>query len=224
MHEKETKSLSSTLLEIYNKLLNHFGKQNWWPVIGPKKTRRIEIIIGAILTQNTAWKNVEKAIRNLYEKRMLSKKAILEAEDKDIQNLIRPCGYYRQKAKRLKEALKKINARVTRKDLLKIHGIGKETCDVILLYAYEKPYFVVDAYTKRIMERLGLIDNASKKSYNEIQKIFHENLPRDLEIYKEYHALLDELAKNYCKKKSPLCENCPILELCSIGKNKAKES
>ncbi|MEM5813003.1 MAG: endonuclease [Candidatus Aenigmatarchaeota archaeon] len=213
------KENSLLLIEIYNKLLNHFGKQNWWPIIGSKKTKRLEIIIGAILTQNTSWKNVEKAIKNLVEKRLISREKIIKIKEEELENIIKPCGYYRQKAKRLKEALKRIKGNVTREKLLKINGIGKETCDAILLYAYEKPYFVIDAYTRRILERTGILKNAFKMGYDELQRFFHENLPKDIEVYKEYHALLDELAKNYCKKKSPLCEKCPIVAICDFGMN-----
>lgn len=213
------KENSLLLIEIYNKLLNHFGKQNWWPIIGSKKTKRLEIIIGAILTQNTSWKNVEKAIKNLVEKRLISREKIIKIKEEELQNIIKRCGYYRQKAKRLKEALKRIKGNVTREKLLKINGIGKETCDAILLYAYEKPYFVIDAYTRRILERTGILKNAFNMDYDELQRFFHENLPKDIEVYKEYHALLDELAKNYCKKKSPLCEKCPIVAICDFGMN-----
>ncbi|MEM5826334.1 MAG: hypothetical protein QXM64_03020, partial [Candidatus Aenigmatarchaeota archaeon] len=213
------KENSLLLIEIYNKLLNHFGKQNWWPIIGSKKTKRLEIIIGAILTQNTSWKNVEKAIKNLVEKRLISREKIIKIKEEELENIIKPCGFYRQKAKRLKEALKRIKGNVTREKLLKINGIGKETCDAILLYAYEKPYFVIDAYTRRILERTGILKNAFKMDYDELQRFFHENLPKDIEVYKEYHALLDELAKNYCKKKSPLCEKCPIVAICDFGMN-----
>ncbi|MEM5835156.1 MAG: endonuclease [Candidatus Aenigmatarchaeota archaeon] len=209
----------SKLIKIYDILLNHFGKQNWWPIIGSKKTKRLEIIIGAILTQNTSWKNVEKAIKNLVEKRLISREKIIKIKEEELENIIKPCGFYRQKAKRLKEALKRIKGNVTREKLLKINGIGKETCDAILLYAYEKPYFVIDAYTRRILERTGILKNAFKMDYDELQRFFHENLPKDIEVYKEYHALLDELAKNYCKKKSPLCEKCPIVAICDFGMN-----
>ncbi|MBU5678853.1 MAG: endonuclease [Candidatus Aenigmatarchaeota archaeon] len=206
----------SKLIKIYDILLNHFGRQNWWPIIGSKKTKRLEIIIGAILTQNTSWKNVEKAIKNLVEKRLINREKIIKIKEEELENIIKPCGYYRQKAKRLKETLKRIKGNVTREKLLKINGIGKETCDAILLYAYEKPYFVIDAYTRRILERTGILKNAFKMGYDELQRFFHENLPKDIEVYKEYHALLDELAKNYCKKKSPLCEKCPIAAICDF--------
>lgn len=212
--------VENNLIKIYEKLLNHFGKQNWWPLIGSKKTKRIEIIIGAILTQNTSWKNVEKVIKKIKERNLLNRSNILRISDEELQKIIKPCGYYKQKTKRLKEAIKRIRGKITREKLLEINGIGKETCDVILLYAYEKPYFVIDTYTRRILDRLGIIKNAFKKSYDEIQEFFHNNLPRDIEIYKEYHALLDELAKKYCKKKVAHCEYCPIIEFCDFGNKK----
>jgi len=206
------------LIKIYELLLKHFGKQNWWPVVN-KKNKRFEIIVGAILTQNTAWKNVEKAIKNLYKNNAFSRKAILEMPMEKLADIIKPSGYYKQKAKKLKE-IAKLKGKITRERLLKVWGIGKETCDAILLYAYNKPVFVIDAYTQRIFSRLGF----KKLDYDSLQKLFEENIPKDIEIYKEYHALLDELAKNYCKKKNPLCYKCPISKFCEFQKNKSSNT
>ncbi len=203
------------LLKIYRTLLKHFGPQAWWPAETP-----FEVIIGAILTQNTNWKNVEKAIANLKAHKLLSPKAILDIRNSKLENLIRSAGYYKQKAKKLKAfvrfflreysgSIRKMK-RVDRSELLKVHGIGPETADSILLYALDKPSFVVDAYTRRIGNRVGLFKFSD---YHEIKEFFEKNLPKDLEMYKEYHALLVELGKNFCKAK-PICKNCPIIEFC----------
>jgi len=210
---------------LYKKLLSFFGKQEWWPVTDKnklipeyKKRKRLnkkqkfEISIGAILTQNTSWKNVEKAIIQLNKKNLMDAEKIKKISKKKLAKIIKSSGYYNQKAERLKifaEFFIK-NKNPKREELLKLKGIGKETADSILLYAFNKPYFVIDAYTKRIMQRLGF----KFKDYDELQKIFEENLKKNVKIYKEYHALLVELAKNYCKKK-PLCKECPIKKECN---------
>jgi len=212
-----------SLMQIYEKLFNEFGKQGWWPLTiegykskhhagSPKNDKhRFEIIVGAILTQNTNWKNVEKALYNLSKNNLLDASKINKASKERIAQLIRPAGYYNQKAERVKIMadffLK--NRNPTREQLLEVKGIGPETADSILLYAYNKPFFVVDAYTKRIFERLGY----KVKDYNEWQELFMNNLPTNVELFKEYHALLVELGKNYCKKK-PICKECPIKEIC----------
>jgi endonuclease III related protein len=193
--------------DIYKKLLKHFGPQSWWPADSP-----FEVIVGAILTQNTNWKNVEKAIDNLKLSRALRSSSLLKLSNQKLEKLIKPSGFYRQKAKRLKGFIREYQKKpiMTREELLEINGIGPETADSILLYAFDKPTFVVDAYTRRIGQRVGLF---KFNDYHEIKDYFEEKLPKNLEIYKEYHALLVELAKNYCKVK-PLCEKCPISKLC----------
>ena len=211
------------LLSIYKKLYAHFGPQKWWPA-----DSAFEVIIGAILTQNTNWKNVEKAISNLKKAKVLRPKPLLELKNTKLEKLIRPSGYYRQKAKKLKVfvghlvrhykgKLKPMFSKPTlelREELLALHGIGPETADSILLYAAEKRSFVVDAYTRRIGKRVGLYQTAD---YHEIKAYFEKNLPHNLEIYKEYHALLDELAKKYCRT-IPFCEKCPISSSCILTK------
>lgn len=197
------------LLKIYERLLSRFGEQKWWPTISNK---RFEIIAGAILTQNTSWKNVEKAIENLHKRGLLNKKAIKNISEGELARLIKPSGYYNQKAKKLK-AFANFDKRISRENLLKIWGIGKETADSILLYAYNKPYFVIDAYTIRIMSRLGF----KERRYEDLQKLFQENLPKDIKIYKEFHALLVELGKNYCRKM-PKCKGCPLIDMCKSAK------
>ncbi len=208
---------------IYNRLYKSFGPQGWWPLtISGHKTRhhagepkndnhRFEIVVGAILTQNTNWKNVEKSLENLSKNNMLSMDRIRRANQKKLAKLIRSAGYYNQKAERLKLIAGFIfkNKNPTREELLDVKGIGPETADSILLYAFNKPIFVVDAYTKRIFERLGF----KERGYDELQELFHKNLNKDYKVFNEYHALLVELGKNYCRKK-PNCGGCPITQYC----------
>lgn len=211
------------ITRIYNKLLYKFGKQNWWPVTS--NNPEFEIIIGAILTQNTSWKNVEKAIENLKKEELIDIKKINKINKNKLSRLIKSAGYFNQKAERLKifmdyvdknykNNLKKFlkkDIKNMRKELLSIKGIGNETADSIILYAAEKPIFVIDAYTKRIFTRVGLIDE--NIGYEELQELFHDNLKKDYRIFNEYHALLVELGKNICVKK-PKCEICPINKEC----------
>ena len=202
---------------IYKKLYSRFGEQNWWPA----KTK-LEVIIGAVLTQNTAWPNVEKAINNLRQKSLLSLEKISKVKINRIANLIRPAGYFNIKAKRLKNVLDFVWQRYggnlrnmqrsdtleLRGQLLGVNGVGPETADSILLYAFNKPVFVVDAYTKRIFSRLKIVSDNS--SYEDIQKIFINNLATDTGLFNEYHALIVKLGKDYCKKSKPRCGECPI--------------
>ena len=190
--------------KIYDILYKQFGPQHWWPA-----NSRFEVIMGAILTQNTNWKNVEKAIKNLKERNLLNKEAIQNTPEKELASLIKPAGYYNQKAKKLK-AFVKFEGEITRENLLNIWGIGPETVDSILLYAYNKPIFVIDAYTKRVINRLGY----KEQTYDELQTLFMENLPTDEKLFNEFHALLVQLGKNYCKTK-PVCEKCPLRKECS---------
>lgn len=213
------------LLALYKMLHAYFGPQHWWPA----KTK-FEVCVGAILTQNTSWQNVERAIRNLKRAKKLSLRGILSLNEKQLANLIKSAGYYNQKARRLKLFCKYVqqnysgrlkrlfNKSLTdlREELLSLHGIGEETADSIILYAAEKPSFVVDAYTERIIERAC---NIKLKSRSELKKFFEDNLPKDVKLYNEYHALLVALAKNFCKKR-PLCDKCPINKKCYYYKNK----
>lgn len=213
------KSLSRLLPELYRVLFEHYGPQNWWPVDEEYHRRegsdpREEIVIGAVLTQNTAWKNVERAIENLKENSLLSFEGIIETPIELIEKLIRPSGYYRQKARRLKTVCKELDPvkkveEIGRDELLKIPGIGRETADAILLYAGNRLFFVVDAYTKRLLHRLRNIEG----DYERLRTLFEENLPEDLDIYKEFHALIDRHAKEHCRKK-PVCDGCPLRALC----------
>ncbi|RME64468.1 MAG: endonuclease III domain-containing protein [Nitrospirae bacterium] len=203
--------------EAFHLLYNAFGPQNWWPAESP-----FEVIVGAILTQNTNWKNVERAIENLKAKGLLEPFALVNISEEELASLIRPAGYYNIKAKRLKEFLKVFCERwdcsiekmkstpqeELRKALLEIKGIGPETADSILLYALGRAVFVVDAYTKRILKRHGVIDG--KEDYETIRELFEGSLPRDVTLYNEYHALIVRVGKTCCKNKTPLCEECPL--------------
>ena len=214
--DTKTKGL---LKEIYERLYRAFGPQHWWPGDTP-----FEVVVGAILTQNTSWKNVEKAIDNLKEKRLLSPRALRKIPVKRLAGLIKPTGYYNQKAKKIKNfmdflfnnysgSLKRMFSRdflVLRGELLKVNGIGLETADSILLYAGNKPIFVVDAYTRRILSRHNLID--SHATYSEIQNYFMDNLDNRVRLFNEYHALLVRLGKEICRSK-PNCEICPLKDL-----------
>jgi endonuclease-3 related protein len=224
--------------KLYKILLKKFGKLNWWPVDDKyhKKNSsdpRFEIIVGTILTQNTAWSNVEKALTNLKLLNKLDIKNISELNMDELQDLIRPSGFYNQKAKRLKDLIiylkNKYNddlnyffnrdTSVIREELLSLNGIGPETADSILLYAGNLPIFVVDAYTKRICERLPLNTNIS---YDEIQDYFETELSRNYtkkeltKVYNELHALIVSHAKKYCKK-NPECIECPLKKICSYS-------
>ncbi len=195
---------------------------------------RFEIIIGAILTQNTAWSNVEKALINLKKEKKLDIKSILEINTDELKKLIKPSGFFNQKAKRLKNISEflykkygsdlnsffKKDTNELRKELLSLNGIGPETADSILLYAGNKPVFVVDSYTKRLCKRIPI---KVEISYNSIQKHFEKNLSKAYDekdltnIYNQMHAMIVELAKNYCKKK-PICKNCPLKKICRFKK------
>ena len=210
------------LVEIYDRLFNSFGTQNWWPGETP-----FEVIIGAILTQNTSWQNVEVAIKNLKDEGILNPDGINNSKDKLLEKCIRPTGYFRIKTKRLKSFINFLFERFDgdldklfstplaglRSILLDIYGIGPETADSIILYAGEKPTFVVDAYTKRIFSRIGVLNDGL--GYDTVKEFFESNLRKDVGLYNEYHALIVMLGKNYCRPK-PLCENCPLNNLCDL--------
>lgn len=208
--------LSSPLFKIYRHLYAAFGPQHWWPA-----TSRFEMIVGAILTQNTSWKNVERALSSLIENSVLNPKALKALPQSKVALLIRSSGFFNLKAKRLKAFIAFLfeeyrgslsrmfseNPEQLRKKLLSIDGLGPETVDSILLYAGGHPYFVVDAYTKRIFSRHGFI--LENSSYKAVQDFFRKRLPPDPKLYNEYHALLVKTAKLFCKKK-PECEECPL--------------
>ncbi len=208
--------MKEKLKDMYKKMLSFFGPQNWWPADTP-----LEVMIGAILTQNTNWKNVEKAINNLKEKGLLDILKIHKMPEQELSLLIKSAGYFKIKAKRVKNLIshivKNYNADLNkffsldteslRRELLSIKGIGPETADSILLYAAHRPVFVVDAYTFRIMKRHNMIwDDIG---YEELQELFMKNLPCDEQLFNEFHALIVQTGKQFCKKK-PLCKGCPL--------------
>jgi endonuclease-3 related protein len=208
------------LKEIFDRLYTKFGPMGWWPGETPT-----EIIVGAILTQNTAWTNVEKAISNLKRESLLSPQALKDVETERLSGLIRSSGYYNQKVKKIKhfidflfssydgslDKMFELDTYPLRENLLRINGIGPETADSILLYAGGKPIFVVDAYTKRILMRHNLCSEDA--SYREIQALFMKNLSSDTKLFNEYHALFVRCGKEICKKSRPLCKSCPLLNL-----------
>ncbi len=189
--------MNKNVLLFYEKLLKRFGPQKWWPA-----DSAYEVVVGAILTQNTNWKNVERAINNLKNANKLSEKAISEINLHELENLIRSSGFYKQKAERLKLATTKwlelnngrdLTVDALRKELLSVKGIGKETADSIILYAFGKPIFVIDAYTHRFCKRFF---NFESKEYDDYRGFFENNLPNDLNLFKEYHALIVEWGKD----------------------------
>ncbi|MBW1857409.1 MAG: endonuclease III domain-containing protein [Deltaproteobacteria bacterium] len=205
-----------SLMEIYNLLLSSFGPQNWWPA-----ETELEMMVGAVLTQNTSWNNVEKAILNLKEKSLLSIQNLSQIPSSLLAEYIRPSGYYNLKAKRLKNLINcivnKYNGDITtlfsldtetiREELLMVKGIGLETADSIVLYGAERPLFVVDTYTHRIVTRHGLIEEEA--GYNDLQSFFMDNLSHDVDLFKEFHALIVKTGKDFCRKK-PSCSECPL--------------
>jgi len=207
------------LERIYALLETAFGPQGWWPGRTP-----LEISVGAILTQNTNWSNVARAIRALRKARCLSFAALKRVPEKRLARLIRPAGYFNMKARRLKHFVRYLDRRyggsfarmrrrpgpALREELLAVNGIGPETADSILLYALGKPVFVVDAYTRRILGRHRLV--AADADYDRLQAVFTENLPARVPLFNEFHALIVRLGKDYCKKTKPRCHVCPLRE------------
>lgn len=208
--------MGSKLRRIYSRLYKHFGPQHWWPGETP-----FEVAVGAILTQNTNWGNVEKAIGNLKRERVLSPRTMHGLSVNKLASFIRPAGYFNIKAMRLKNFLslllleyggsmkkmQKEDLATIRERLLSVNGIGPETADSIILYALEKPVFVIDAYTKRVLSRHNI--KAHDASYDEFQQFFHSGLNKDVQTFNEYHALFVRLAKDHCRTK-PLCSGCPL--------------
>lgn len=212
--------MKNRLLEIFDLLLAYYGPLFWWPAESP-----FEVCVGAILTQNTNWGNVEKAIANLKSEGLLSPEALEDIDADRLAEVIRPAGYFNVKSRRLKDFIDWLfreyggsldgmfcgDWRELRRELLTVRGIGPETADSILLYAGHKPSFVVDAYTKRLFSRLGIIGESA--SYEEVRALFMENLPPDAALYNEYHALIVEHCKQFCRKK-PLFGQCPLKGMC----------
>jgi len=214
------------LNEIYTRLHAHYGRQNWWP-----HETLWEIMVGAILTQNTAWSNVEKALANLKRANALAPERIRAVSRARLARLIRPAGFTSSKPQRLKilanflrrayddkpENMRGGDLHAQRAQLLALHGIGPETADAILLYVAEQPIFVIDAYTRRILARIGIADE--NISYHALQNVFMASLPRDADLFQEFHALLDTHAKYVCAKRAPRCTTCPLADLCAYKKS-----
>ncbi len=208
---------AEALPRFYQTLAAALGPMHWWPAKTP-----FEVIVGAILAQNTGWVNVERAIANLRRARLLTPRALERVPLAKLARLVRPSGYFRQKAKKLKAFVRFLRedfsgslARMFRTPtvelrarLLAVHGIGPETADSILLYAGHQPVFVVDAYTKRILLRHGLVKE--KTSYEEVRQLFESALPRDAKLFNEFHALLVNVGKNWCRPQQPRCDQCPL--------------
>ncbi|MDD5614717.1 MAG: endonuclease [Candidatus Methanoperedens sp.] len=197
------------MIKIYNELLNQFGHKNWWPADTP-----FEVVVGAVLTQQTKWENVEKAIRNLKDNGLMAAKPLAGADLSNLEGLVRCTGFYRQKAKRLKDIstffyenpdIFEKPAEDIREMLLDLNGVGEETADSIVLYAADKPKFVIDAYTKRICACMGI-----EGDYGELQSLFESSIPQDVPLYKEFHALIVEYGKQFCGKKR--CSECVLVE------------
>jgi endonuclease III related protein len=212
--------LTDKVLAIHDRLLAHYGPQGWWPA-----NSAFEMMVGAILTQNTSWTNVERAIAGLKQEGLLDAAAIAACPEKRLAAAIRPSGYYNQKAQRLRafagfylkhdgeNGLSQLLE--PRQALLALHGIGPETADSILLYALDIPIFVIDAYTRRIFARLGL--STPEASYHALQDFFHAQLPASVPLFQEYHALVVMHAKQHCRTR-PLCAGCLLLADCPHGR------
>jgi endonuclease-3 related protein len=206
------------LLDVYTRLFDHYGSQGWWP-----GDSRFEVMVGAVLTQNTAWSNVEKAINNLKQANALTPNAIAAANPEQLASWLRPSGYFNVKARRLRAfcewlqeqggeaALESRDTASLRQALLAVHGIGPETADDILLYAFQRPVFVVDAYTHRLFGRLGLLDE--HLSYEQVRHRFESSLQSDVDLFSEYHALIVHHVKHVCRPKAR-CAQCCLKEDC----------
>jgi endonuclease-3 related protein len=221
-------SIRQRLLDVYQRLLEAYGPQHWWP----GDDNAFVVVIGAILTQSAAWKNVDIALARLREAGLLSVDALLCVPDEELESAVRPSGYFRMKARKLRafaamlrerfdsrlEGLFALPAEEMRSVLLTTYGIGPETADDIVLYAARKPAFVVDAYTRRTFERLGI--RPVSDTYDAWRFLFLNALPEDVALFNEYHALIDEHAKKVCRKE-PRCEVCGLLDICPTGQSRA---
>ncbi len=220
-------SLADQLMHLHDRLLAAYGPQHWWPAASP-----FEVMVGAVLTQNTNWQNVERAVANLKRAGVLDPDSLHQMDHQALAELIRPAGYFNIKARRLKNFMAVIHdefegrienmtgwdTEALREVLVSTKGIGPETADSMLLYALGRPVFVIDAYTYRIAVRLGLAFEDA--DYYQLQEMFMDNLPRDVKLYNELHALLVVLGKNHCRPK-PKCEPCPLLDQpCPEGQNR----
>ena len=224
MTDTASSHLPLLLAEIYRRLYEAHGPQHWWP-----GESRFEVIVGAILTQSTAWTNVEKALAAMREAGCWSFEDIAVLPQAELAPIIRSSGYYNAKARKLQAFACHVLARggldrlfdqdvgPLREELLSIHGIGEETADDIIVYAAGKPSFVIDSYTRRIIDRMGLVPSGRGNSYRSYQSLFQDNLPADTPFFNEFHALLDHHAKFVCLKREPRCDSCCLVDLCPTG-------
>ncbi len=226
----EGEKLRESLLDVYRRLLNRYGRQGWWP-----GDSRFEMMVGAVLTQAAAWSNVEKAVSNLKEAGAVSPGAIRSLPEQRLAELLYPSGYYNAKARKLKalaeflgsrfgddvDAMSREDAWELRGELLGVHGIGEETADDILLYPLGKPVFVIDSYTKRLFFRLGLAPE--RAAYSRYQSIFMDSLPADADLMGEFHALIDHHSASVCRPK-PSCVGCCLVEVCPTGIERTRGS
>jgi len=211
------KARRQNLMGLYSRLFQFFGPQKWWPGETP-----FEVAVGAILTQNTGWRGAEKAVASLKEADLLAPRKMAALPEGRLAALIRPAGYFNLKSRRLKnfvrylgehhhfsmEELSAASPEKTREGLLGVNGIGPETADSILLYAARRPFFVVDAYTRRVFSRHRLVPPAI--SYEGLQRYVVTRIPADVPLYNEFHALLVALGKEYCRPRGPRCDSCPL--------------
>lgn len=203
---------------LYTQLFKHYGALHWWPA-----ETRFEVVIGAVLVQNTAWGNVEQAIANLHTRQWTTAADLLAAPEVALKAAIRPCGYFNLKTQRLLNLcqwwqdqggfamLDDMTTHSLRQGLLSVNGVGPETADDILLYAFNRPVFVIDAYTRRLLQRLGWL--ATDPGYEALRRVFEATLPQDAALFGQYHALIVEHAKQHCRKK-PQCTGCPVSSRC----------
>lgn len=216
--------MSYTIRQVYQRLRKHHGPQDWWPGDSP-----FEIMVGAILTQNTAWSNVEKAIDNLKAAECLDATSIVDMPQEELAGLLRPSGYFNIKTRRLKafcqwlldeggeKKVSRYDTDVMRQKLLSVHGVGPETADDMVLYAFDRPVFVIDAYTRRIFSRLGLF--SGDEGYEELRQAFESRLKGDSDLYNEYHALIVLHGKDICKVR-PNCDDCVLTTGCQYISNR----
>ena len=226
MTQPRPAQVENLLIEVYRRLYDSYGPQGWWP-----GESRFEVIVGAILTQSTAWVNVEKALASMRAAGCWSFEAISALPEKELSAIIRSSGYYNAKARKLQAFASHVLERYDgnlgemfgqdvaslRAELLSLHGIGEETADDIIVYAAGKPSFVIDSYTRRIVDRMGLAPPGRNPGYAAYQALFQDNLPAETRMFNEFHALLDHHAKVTCRKREPLCSDCCLADICKTG-------
>ena len=223
----DPRSMSVKLMDIYDRLYTAYGPQYWWP--GDSK---FEVIVGAILTQSTAWTNVEMAVANMKLAGCWSLESIINIPEEELASLVRSSGYFNAKARKLKAFADHVATHyqgdlnlflskpptLLRDELISIHGIGEETADDIMVYAAGQPSFVIDTYTRRIMDRIGMTPNVVRPRYADYQAVYHCFIPQQIQLYNEFHALWDRHGKDVCTKMNPSCKTCCLLDVCSAGK------